>query len=98
MTKQPVFDSRRAASIIHQHLIETLHGVQDRILRVERFGKDAVTFPQLGRKGVDKLPELLARHGELVVQINALRAALDADSEAGLRAFVDQLVRERGKS
>lgn len=94
---EPLFPPRRAASIIKQHLIEQLASLQERIMLVERFGTEAVTFAKMGIMGTEKLPEMLARHAEYVAQIKALTRALDAASDAELRAFVQSIIRDRGK-
>lgn len=88
-----MFNPRKVAGILKQHAIEELHRLQQRILIVERFGADAVTMTMLGSKGTEKLPQMLERHAELVAQIDALKAALDAASEIDLAAFVAEAKR-----
>lgn len=95
---EPMFGPKRAAMIIRGALLQRLHDLQNRIMRLERFGADSVAFPKIQSKPGEtmKLSELLAEHKKLVHEINMLNNALMAATELELQQFVEQLVKARG--
>src|SRR5690348_4683026 len=97
---EPLFDSKRAALIIRDARIRRLHELQQRILLVERFGKEAVVFPGVQTRlgSVTSHEEMLVEHARIVQEINKLNGAIDAASDVEAEQMVRNLYggRRRG--
>jgi hypothetical protein len=96
MSKVLFDDPRKLASIVAHALVRQLHDLQDRIIRIERFGKNAVLHPGFGvlNDTVYTRDQLLQEHDELVAQIRALNEARDKASGQALAQFVAGLRRK----
>lgn len=86
------FSLRETASILRHHLVQELERLQDRIVRVERFGADAVQSTMSGSIGGPyTLDEMLEQHAVLVARIRGLKEASDRASEHELRSFIQSM-------
>ena len=99
----PLSSPKRVAQIVRRHLLRELGELQQRILIVERFGENAVPWPeiQLNLKAYN-LVEMMRDHDDYVEQIKLLTKAIDAANEADIVELVAGIkarraAEERGK-
>lgn len=87
---EPLFDSKRAATIIRNHLMRELHDLQVKIMHAERFGPHSVIYPDIQTKPglVRSVDEMKKRHDQYVDQINRLNEALEKADEIEIAHMV----------
>lgn len=89
MTPELNVSARQAMNILTHALAKDLHRKQMQILVFERFGDDAVLWPEISSKlGSKYAPTLYEDHERLVKQIRQLQSAMeimDRDADDFLR-------------
>jgi hypothetical protein len=84
----PPLSSRRALNILIHAMQKDLLQMQDRILRAERFGPDAIAYMTVPEFENVSLAGLKERHAEMVTQIRELKQIAQNVDEASILAFV----------
>lgn len=83
-----MISGRKALNILIHAMAQSVHDLQDRILRGERFKDFAIASRVVGSFETQSLVELRARHDEAVTELRELQAIARKADEEAMTAFV----------
>jgi hypothetical protein len=88
-----MISQRKALNELRHALKKNLLELQERIIRVDRFNKDAIGYPAVAEFETKSLSDLLEQHAQKVAEIRELDVFAQRASDDSMAAFVREVKR-----